>query len=47
MTTISAGIAGCALGVAIGAWCYRYLLRRNPAMIERLAAQARALGRKL
>lgn len=32
------------LGVAIGAWAYRYALKRSPEAVERLAAQARRLG---
>ena len=32
------------VGVALGAWGYRYMLKRNPDAIERLAAQARRLG---
>ena len=32
------------VGVAIGAWGYRYMLKRDPDAIERLAAQARQLG---
>lgn len=32
------------LGIAVGAWGYRYLLKRNPSAIERLAAQARQFG---
>lgn len=31
------------IGVAVGVWSYRYLLRRSPEAVERLAAQARAL----
>lgn len=30
-------------GAAVGAWGYRYLLKRSPEAVERLAAQARAL----
>ena len=29
------------VGVALGAWGYRYMLKRDPDAIERLAAQAR------
>lgn len=32
------------VGVALGAWGYRYMLKRDPDAIERLAAQARELG---
>ncbi|MCZ2099115.1 MAG: YhcB family protein [Anaerolineae bacterium] len=32
------------VGVALGAWGYRYMLKRDPDAIERLAAQARQLG---
>lgn len=39
-------LAGLLIGVGSGAWGYRYLLRRNPEAIERLAAQVRELGRK-
>lgn len=35
------------VGVALGAWGYRYMLKRNPDAIERLAAQARRLGSRL
>lgn len=31
------------VGVAVGAWGYRYALKRSPEAVERLAAQARAL----
>lgn len=40
-------IAGLCVGAAGGAWGYRYLLKRRPEAIERLAAQARELGRKI
>lgn len=36
-------IVGLVIGVAAGATGYRYLLKRRPEMIERLAAQAREL----
>ncbi len=32
------------VGVALGAWGCRYMLKRDPDAIERLAAQARQLG---
>lgn len=32
------------VGFGTGAWAYRYLLKRDPDAIERLAAQARQLG---
>lgn len=40
-------IVGLLIGVAAGAMGYRYILRKNPEMIERLAAQARALRNRL
>lgn len=40
-------VAGLVIGAGAGAWGYRYLLKRNPAMVERLAAQARALRDRL
>lgn len=40
-------VAGLVIGAGAGAWGYRYLLKRNPEMIERLAAQARALRDRL
>lgn len=40
-------VAGLVIGVAAGATGYRYLLKRRPEMIERLAAQARALRDRL
>lgn len=35
------------VGVALGAWGYRRLLKRSPEAVERLAAQARRLGSRL
>lgn len=37
-------LIGLVVGVALGAWGYRYMLKRDPDAIERLAAQARQLG---
>lgn len=34
------------VGVALGARGYRYMLKRDPDAIERLAAQARQLGNR-
>lgn len=39
-------VIGLVVGVAIGAWGYRYTLKRDPGAIERLAAQARELGNR-
>lgn len=35
------------IGAGVGAWGYRYILKRSPEAIERLAAQARELGNRL
>lgn len=40
-------IVGLVIGVAVGATGYRYILGKNPEMVERLAAQARALRDRL
>lgn len=37
-------VVGVLVGAAAGAWSYRYLLRKNPAAIDRLAEEARKLG---
>lgn len=37
-------IIGLVIGAGVGAWGYRYMLKRDPDAIERLAAQARQLG---
>lgn len=34
------------LGVAVGAWGYRYMLKRDPAKLEEWADQIRAAKRK-
>jgi len=43
MCTILVGI-GVVVGAGAGAWIHQYLLKRNPVMLARLSAQARALG---
>lgn len=40
-------IVGLVIGAGVGATSYRYLLKRRPEMVERLAAQARALRDRL
>jgi len=39
-------VAGLVIGAGAGAWGYRYILKRSPEAIERLAAQARELGNR-
>jgi len=39
-------LIGFVIGAAVGAWGYRYILKRSPEAIERLAAQARELGNR-
>lgn len=46
MSMIEAMIA-VMIGIGAGAWGYRYILRRDPAALERMAAQIRAAGRNL
>jgi hypothetical protein len=38
--------AGLLLGVAVGAWAYRYALRRDPDKLEEIAAAIRAAKRR-
>jgi len=40
-------VIGLVIGAGVGAWGYRYLLKRDPEALERLAAQARAMGNRL
>lgn len=40
-------VIGLVIGAGVGAWGYRYILKRSPEAIERLAAQARELGNRL
>ena len=40
-------IIGLVVGLAFGAMGYRYLLKRNPAAVERMAAQVRAARERL
>ena len=35
-----------AIGMAAGFWTYRYTLKKNPAKLEKLAAEAKRLGDK-
>lgn len=35
------------VAAGIGAWAYRYMLRRDPEALERLAQQIRDAGRRI
>lgn len=43
MCTILVSV-GVIVGAGAGAWIHQYLLKRNPALLARLSAKARALG---
>jgi hypothetical protein len=40
-------VAGLAIGAPVGAWFYRYTLKRDPAKLEEWAALARLKGEQL
>lgn len=40
-------VIGLVIGAGVGAMFYRRMLKRDPEALERLAAQARAMGNRL